>query len=228
MKKTLSIIALSGLVALTACDKSGKATTGEFKNDREKLAYAVGLEVGRNMEDAKIDSLDVESMLNAMRDVLNKKDLKMTDEAARKLIQEYFQNKQKVDAQVQKQKAQEFFVANSKKPGVVTLPSGLQYQIIKEGTGPKPTVNNKVKVHYHGTLLDGKVFDSSVERGEPAEFSVGGVITGWTEALQLMPTGSKWKVFIPSNLAYGERGAGGVIGPNESLIFEVELIEIVK
>jgi FKBP-type peptidyl-prolyl cis-trans isomerase FklB len=115
---------------------------------------------------------------------------------------------------------------NAKKPGVKTLPSGLQYMVMKEGTGAKPTTADTVVCHYHGTLLDGKIFDSSVDRGQPATFPVSGVIPGWTEALQLMGVGTKWKLFIPSNLAYGERGAGGSIGPNETLIFEVELLSI--
>jgi FKBP-type peptidyl-prolyl cis-trans isomerase FklB len=123
---------------------------------------------------------------------------------------------------------QKFLDENKKKPGVVTLPSGLQYIVIKEGTGAKPVLTDKVTTHYHGTLIDGTVFDSSVERGEPASFPVNGVIKGWTEALQMMPVGSKWKLFVPPALGYGERGAGGVIGPNATLIFEVELISINK
>ncbi len=227
MKKTLSIITLSGLVALTACDKSG-STAGEFKNDNEKLGYCIGLDLGHNMENAKIDSLDVEAMLSGMRDVLMKKDIKIADEDAKKFMMEFFQKKQDAENGKKMKKATEFFATNGKKPGVVTLPSGLQYQILTPGTGPKPTATDKVVVNYRGTLLDGKVFDSSFDRGEPATFPVNAVIAGWTEALINMPVGSKWKVFVPSNLGYGERGAGQVIGPNEPLIFEVELISIVK
>jgi FKBP-type peptidyl-prolyl cis-trans isomerase len=120
-----------------------------------------------------------------------------------------------------------FFEENGKREGVVTLASGMQYQVLTEGQGPKPSATDKVLTHYHGTLLDGSVFDSSVERGEPISFPVNGVIRGWVEALQLMPVGSKWKLFIPADLAYGERGAGGRIGPNQALIFEVELLDIV-
>jgi FKBP-type peptidyl-prolyl cis-trans isomerase FklB len=119
-----------------------------------------------------------------------------------------------------------FLAENKTKPGVVTLPDGLQYLVLKEGTGPKPTINDKVKTHYHGTLIDGTVFDSSVDRGQPISFPVGGVIKGWTEALQLMPVGSKWRLFIPSELAYGDRGAGPKIGPGAALVFEVELLAI--
>jgi FKBP-type peptidyl-prolyl cis-trans isomerase FklB len=121
-----------------------------------------------------------------------------------------------------------FLAANKNKPGVVALPSGLQYSVIKAGAGPKPALTDKVKVHYHGTLIDGKVFDSSVERGEPIELNVNGVIPGWTEALQLMPVGSKWKLFIPSNLAYGDQQAGPLITPGSTLIFDVELLDIIK
>jgi FKBP-type peptidyl-prolyl cis-trans isomerase FklB len=152
----------------------------------------------------------------------------MTAEVAQAAIQNYFQGVQEKKMAANVEAGKKFLEENSKKPGVVTLPSGLQYQIIKEGTGPKPGPEDKVTTHYHGTLLNGKVFDSSVERGQPVSFAVNGVIPGWTEALQLMSVGSKWKLFIPSNLAYGERGAGGDIGPNETLIFEVELISIDK
>ncbi len=225
MKKTLSIITASGLVLLTSCDEGGK-TTGNFKNDQEKLGYCIGVDLGHNVEKAKIDSLDIEAMLNGMRDVLNKKDIKIADAEAKTFMMEYFKKKQLADASAIKVKAAKFFEDNKKKDGVQTLPSGLQYQVVKAGTGPKPTINDQVTVHYEGKLLDGKVFDSSLN-GEPATFPVGGVITGWTEALTLMPVGSKWKLFIPSNLAYGEAG-GGPIGPNEPLIFEVELLEIKK
>jgi len=119
-----------------------------------------------------------------------------------------------------------FLAENKVKPGVVTLPDGLQYEILKAGDGPKPTLNSKVKTHYHGTLIDGTVFDSSVDRGEPISFPVSGVIKGWTEALQLMPVGSKWRLFIPSELAYGDRGAGPKIGPGSTLVFDVELLAI--
>ena len=127
-----------------------------------------------------------------------------------------------------KEEGAKFLAENGKRKGVTTTGSGLQYEVIKAGTGPKPTANDNVNVHYHGTHIDGRVFDSSVERGEPINLSLGGVIPGWTEALQLMPVGSKWRLFIPSNLAYGERGSGASIGPNETLVFDVELLGIVK
>jgi FKBP-type peptidyl-prolyl cis-trans isomerase FklB len=131
-------------------------------------------------------------------------------------------NKEKATANLKA--GQEFLESNKAKPGVTALPSGLQYEIITEGAGPKPNANNKVTCHYHGTLINGTVFDSSVRRGQPATFPLNAVIKGWTEGLQLMPTGSKWRFYLPSNLAYGERGAGADIGPNSALIFDVELI----
>ncbi len=227
MKKSLLIIAVSGLV-LSACNKDGAGTTGEFKNDQDKLGYSIGVDIGRNIEKAQIDSLEIESMLSAIRDVLNKKDLKITDEEAKKFLMEYFEKKQRSEFTEKIAQNDKFFADNAKKAGVTALPSGLQYEVIKSGTGAKPGINDEVTVHYHGTLLDGRVFDSSIDRNEPATFQVGGVITGWTEALQLMPVGSKWKLYVPASLGYGERGAGGIIGPNETLVFEVELISINK
>lgn len=227
MKKALLAIAAFGLI-LTSCEESATTGAGNFKSEREKLSYSLGVDIGRNVEKAKIDSLDLEALYNGLKDVVNKGTLKMTDEECKKTIMDYFNKKQQAERAEKVAQGQKFLVENAKKSGVVTLASGLQYQVVKEGNGPKPTINDKVTVHYHGTLLDGKVFDSSIESGKPITFPVGGVITGWTEALQLMPVGSKWKLFIPSNLAYGEVGAGGIIGPNETLVFEVELLSISK
>jgi len=142
------------------------------------------------------------------------------------ILNTYFAELQAKQHAGAKEEGEAFLTANKEKEGVVTLPSGLQYQVITEGTGEKPSVNSNVTTHYHGTTIDGKVFDSSVQRGQPASFPVSGVIKGWTEALQLMPVGSKWRLFIPSELAYGERGAGDAIGPHSALIFEVELLSI--
>ena len=141
-------------------------------------------------------------------------------------FQQEMTGKMKNIAEKNKKEGDAFLEANKKKDGVITLPSGLQYKIIKEGSGPKPTATQTVKCNYRGTLIDGKEFDSSYKRGEPTEFPVGQVIKGWTEALQLMPVGSKWQLFIPSNLAYGENGGGSMIGPNAALIFDIELISI--
>ena len=145
---------------------------------------------------------------------------------AQKKIQEYFSKQQAKASESVIKEGREFLAENSKKENVITLESGLQYEVIKSGDGPKPTLNDQVTTHYHGTLIDGTVFDSSVERGQPASFPVSGVIKGWTEALQLMSVGSKWRLFVPHGLGYGERGAGPQIGPYSTLIFEVELISI--
>ncbi|MBC7861857.1 MAG: FKBP-type peptidyl-prolyl cis-trans isomerase, partial [Bacteroidia bacterium] len=170
--------------------------------------------------------INADLLAKAINNVLKNENTLFTAEQANDLVRNYFEGLQK-SKQEQNAKAGEKFLAENKtKAGVITLPSGLQYTIMKAGTGPKPTAANKVKTHYHGTLLDGTVFDSSVDRKEPVSFQVTQVIAGWTEALQLMPVGSKWKLFIPSNLAYGEHGAGGAIGPGATLIFEVELLAI--
>jgi FKBP-type peptidyl-prolyl cis-trans isomerase len=152
----------------------------------------------------------------------------MTIEDARTYIQAYFQKIAESEGTNNRAEGEAFLATNKEKDGIVVTESGLQYEILEVGDGPKPTADQQVKVHYTGTLLDGTVFDSSVERGEPATFGVGQVIPGWTEALQLMPEGSKWKVYIPGDLAYGERGAGADIGPNAALIFEVELLEVIE
>jgi FKBP-type peptidyl-prolyl cis-trans isomerase FklB len=175
-----------------------------------------------------LDSLDIEVFTQAVKDVYNNDSLKLSETEANMLLQTYFQNLKSKKFEGNKKKGADFLAENAKKEGVVTLPNGLQYQVMTEGKGEKPKLTDTVKTHYHGTLIDGTVFDSSVQRGEPISFPVNGVIKGWTEALQLMPVGSKWKLFVPYDLAYGERGAGGAIGPYETLIFEVELLAIEK
>ena len=152
----------------------------------------------------------------------------ITYDEAKEVINEYFIKLQKEKMEINKKAGEEFLHINKGRAGVVELPSGLQYQVLKQGNGAKPSVTDKVKCHYHGTLINGTVFDSSVQRGQPAVFGVNQVIPGWVEALQLMPVGSKWRLFIPSNLAYGEHGAGEMIEPNSTLIFDVELLDIVK
>lgn len=226
MKKTLFITAVAATALLSSCDKLGGGSAGELKTDNQKFAYSLGVDIGRNIEKGEFDSLDIDAMVVGIKDVVEKKNLKISDEESKKIVMEFLKKKQDAQMAAAVTKGKKFLEENAKKPGVTTTESGLQYQIMKAGNGPKPTVNDQVVVNYHGTLLDGRVFDSSVERGEPAVFPVGGVISGWTEALTLMPVGSKWKLFIPAKLAYGERGAGGAIGPNETLVFEVELISI--
>ncbi len=192
-----------------------------------KISYALGLSLGNNLLNNGIRELNIEEFSKAIRDVLHGNKPEITHQEAQTLINEYFAAIQAKAEEVAQKSGKQFLETNAKREGVVTLESGLQYEILNKGTGIIPKSTDRVKVHYHGTLIDGKVFDSSVNRGEPATFGVTQVISGWVEALQLMPVGSKWKLFIPSNLAYGAQGAGQHIGPHTTLIFEVELLEIV-
>ena len=194
----------------------------------DKVSYALGLSIGNNFQNSGIKKLQVEDFVKGLEDVLGEKQPAISYEEAKQVINDYFMKLQQERLEINKQAGAEFLEINRHKAGVVELPSGLQYEILKQGTGAKPSASDKVKCHYHGTLIDGTVFDSSVQRGEPATFGVSQVIPGWVEALQLMPVGSKWRLFIPSNLAYGEHGAGDVIEPNSTLIFDVELLDIVK
>ena len=194
----------------------------------DKVSYALGLSIGNNFQNSGIKQLQVVDFMKGLEDVLGEKQPAISYEEAKQVINDYFMKLQQERLEINKQAGAEFLEINRHKAGVVELPSGLQYQILKQGTGAKPSANDKVKCHYHGTLINGTVFDSSVQRGEPATFGVSQVIPGWVEALQLMPVGSKWRLFIPSNLAYGEHGAGDVIEPNSTLIFDVELLDIVK
>lgn len=193
----------------------------------DKISYALGLSIGNNFLTSGIDKIDIQVFAKALEDVLNGNQPSMSYDEAKSVINEYFTKLQSEKFDNNLKAGQEFLEMNKKRPGVVTLPSGLQYEIIKEGNGPIPKATDQVKCHYHGTLINGTVFDSSVQRGTPATFGVSQVIQGWVEALQLMPVGSKWKLFIPSALAYGESGAGQSIEPNSALIFEVEVLDIV-
>ncbi|MBR4119009.1 MAG: FKBP-type peptidyl-prolyl cis-trans isomerase [Bacteroidales bacterium] len=192
----------------------------------DKLSYAIGLNIANNLKSSGFVNLSVEDFAEAVKTVYNGESTKMTDAEARTVIQDYFEKAEKEKLTKNLEEGNKFLAENGKREGVVTLPSGLQYEIITEGTGKKPSATDTVSCHYHGTLIDGTVFDSSVMRNQPAEFPVNGVIKGWVEALQLMSEGAKWKLFIPANLAYGERGAGQSIEPNSTLIFEVELLKV--
>lgn len=194
----------------------------------DKISYALGLSIGNNFQNSGINNLQVEDFVKGLKDVLSEAQPEISYDEAKQVINDYFMNLQKERLELNKKAGEEFLNINKGKAGVVTLPSGLQYQVLKQGEGTKPTASDKVKCHYHGTLINGTVFDSSVQRGEPAVFGVSQVIPGWVEALQLMPVGSKWRLFIPSNLAYGEHGAGDAIEPNSALVFDVELLDIVK
>jgi FKBP-type peptidyl-prolyl cis-trans isomerase FklB len=203
-------------------------TSAVLKTTQDSLSYAIGLSVANFYKQQNITNINTALVMRAINDV-NKGNKRVLDEQqANACIVSYMQKAKAEKAAVAKKQGEEFLAANKTKPGVVTTPSGLQYVVLKEGTGPKPALTDMVRVHYHGTLIDGRVFDSSVERGQPIELAVNGVIPGWTEALQMMPVGSKWKLFIPSKLAYGDQQAGPMIAPGSTLIFDVELLDIVK
>lgn len=193
----------------------------------DKISYALGLSIGNNFLSSGINKLDVETFAKALGDVLNNKETSMSYDEAKNVINEYFSKLQEEKLDINLKAGEEFLAINKQRPEVTTLPSGLQYEILTKGEGKTPTATDQVKCHYHGTLIDGTVFDSSVQRGTPATFGVNQVIKGWVEALQLMPVGSKWKLFIPSDLAYGKQGAGQSIEPNSTLVFEVEVLDIV-
>jgi FKBP-type peptidyl-prolyl cis-trans isomerase FklB len=204
-----------------------------LKTQKEKASYAIGLNIGKSMHKDAVD-VDTSILLRGLKDGLADSKPLLTDDEARAVmvtLQTEMRKKQEEKALVQgeanKKEGEAFLADNKTKDGVITLPSGLQYRILKEGTGPKPVATDTVVCNYKGTLLDNTEFDSSYKRGQPATFPLSNVIKGWTEALQLMPVGSKWQLFIPSELAYGARGGpGGSIGPNETLIFEVELMSV--
>ncbi len=193
----------------------------------DKISYALGLSIGNNFLSSGIKELNISDFSKGLEAVLNSTKPEMSYDEAKQVINDYFTTIQEEKMMNNIQAGQEFLKINKEKAGVVTLPSGLQYQVITEGNGQKPKVTDKVKCHYEGTLINGTIFDSSIKRGQPATFPLNQVIAGWTEALQLMPVGSKWKLFIPSELAYGNRQAGELIEPNSTLIFDVELLEIV-
>lgn len=192
----------------------------------DKLSYAVGMSMASNLINSGLKDINVDSFVKAFTEVMSNTAPSMSPQEANQILQDYFSKAQDNMLSNNLEEGKSFLEENSKKENVTTLPSGLQYEVITEGDGPMPKATDSVKCHYHGTLLNGTVFDSSVDRGEPAVFGVNQVIKGWVEALQLMPVGSKWRLFVPSDLAYGEKGAGGSIEPNTTLIFEVELLGI--
>ena len=198
----------------------------KLKTEIDSVGYCIGVNIGENLKN-QFSDIDIKDFMNGINDVLDKKsETKVSGAEAQKILQEYFTKQQEMKTKMAKEEGANFLAKNAKKEGVVSLESGLQYEILKQGSGAKPTINDNVTTHYHGTLIDGTIFDSSVDRGQPATFPVSGVIKGWTEALQLMSVGSKWRLYVPYDLAYGERGAGANIGPFTTLIFEVELISI--
>ena len=199
----------------------------------DKVSYALGIGIGHQLANMGGQELNIDDFAQAVKDVLGGKELKIKSSEAQMIVQEFFAaqeqkiNKQREDAgKMAKEAGEKYLAENAKKDGIITLPSGLQYQVLKEGNGKKPSAKDSVKCHYEGFLIDGTVFDSSVQRGEPAVFGLQQVIAGWTEGLQLMQEGAKYRFFIPYRLAYGEGGAGGSIPPYAALIFDVELIQV--
>ena len=192
----------------------------------DKFSYAIGLGIGQNLLGMGAKGIAVDDFTQAIKDVLEGNQTAISHQEAREIVNKYFEELETKMNAANIEQGKAFLEENKKGPGVVVLPSGLQYEIIKEGTGKKPKATDQVRCHYEGTLIDGTLFDSSIQRGEPAVFGVNQVIPGWVEALQLMPEGSKWKLYIPSELAYGARGAGEMIPPHSTLIFEVELLEV--
>ena len=232
--KKISVLVATAIVAMgiTSCGDSHKSAS--LKTAADSVSYAIGISTGagykENLKTLPGDPANVDDLIAGFIQAIkgDSSAMKMTPQAAQAYVQTYFMEASARDAKKTKEEGEKFLAENKSKKDVITTESGLQYQVVTEGTGDKPTATDKVKVHYTGTLLDGTKFDSSVDRGEPMEFPVNGVIKGWTEVLQLMPVGSKYIVWIPSDLAYGARGAVQDIKPNSTLKFEIELLEIVK
>ncbi|HUR40895.1 MAG TPA: FKBP-type peptidyl-prolyl cis-trans isomerase [Verrucomicrobiae bacterium] len=231
--RILALALAAGLAA--ACAKQdGTSTSTELTTDPQKFGYSIGVDIGTSLKQVK-GEVDLDALVAGLRETMDGKEPRLTDEVREQVkadITRKLQQKQMEDrvakAAAAKATGEKFLADNAKREGVKTTASGLQYETLTEGTGAAPKTSDKVKVHYKGTLIDGTEFDSSYSRGQPVEFPLGNVIPGWTEGLQLMKVGGKSKLYIPSNLAYGERGAGQKIGPNETLIFEVELLDIEK
>lgn len=192
----------------------------------DKFSYGLGMGIGQNLLSMGVKNISVEDFIKGIKDVLSGEKTEMTHSEAQKVVNEHFQKLAEEAYAQNKASGEAFLAANAKKEGVVVLPSGLQYEVITEGNGKKPSATDRVQCHYEGTLIDGTVFDSSIKRGEPAVFGVNQVIKGWVEALQLMQEGAKWRLYIPYNMAYGEHGAGEMIPPYSALIFDVELIKV--
>ena len=192
----------------------------------DKISYALGMNIAQSLKSSGVETISYTKFAEGLEAAFEGKEGEMDAQEANQLLQQFFSELQAKQHEGNIKAGKDFLAENAKKEGIVTLESGLQYEVINAGEGSMPAATDQVECHYHGTLIDGTVFDSSVQRGEPAVFPVNGVIQGWVEALQMMPVGSKWKLYVPSDLAYGERGAGNHIGPHTTLIFEVELLAI--
>jgi len=222
------VIALIVLVSFMTNMKAQEVTQNSpLKNAVDSLSYSFGFLIGNNLMTQGVKELNRDLFIKGFNSGLANEEPVMKIEECNTYVQDYFGKQITEEANMNLEKSAEFLVANQTKEGVVTLPSGLQYKILVPGEGTPPLATDQVRVHYTGSFIDGTVFDSSIERNEPIVFGVNQVIPGWTEALQMMKPGAKWMLFIPPALAYGEKGAGGVIGPNQALIFEVQLIEVI-
>lgn len=229
--RILILLALSFAFSLTGFAQKGrkknKSDKTELRTELDTVNYCLGLNIGSTVKKQGFEGADYNLIMKGILAGTGQDSAIFAEEDAAEIINAYFKKKYMERMKENELKSKKWMDENSKKDGVVTTSSGLQYTVLREGTGATPKETDKVKVHYHGTLTDGTVFDSSVDRGEPVEFPVNGVIQGWQEALQLMKTGCKWRLFIPPALGYGERGAGELIGPNVALVFDVELLDIV-
>ncbi|WP_288096419.1 FKBP-type peptidyl-prolyl cis-trans isomerase [Hydrotalea sp.] len=235
-KLFLPIAILLGCPALHAQTKKPMPThstthpnTLLLKTEKDSASYALGISVGQSLEAQNLSNINTELFLKGLKEITEKKKVQLTDAQVMNIITAYAAKMHELRTQANIAAGKKFLEANGKRPGVVTLPDGLEYEVLKAGTDTiKPTLADKVTCHYHGTLIDGTVFDSSVDRGEPVTFPLNGVIKGWQEALQLMTVGSKWKIYLPSDLAYGNKGAGEKISPGATLVFTVELLGVQK
>lgn len=229
------LISASVALLISACTDQVAGQKGQgaaLKTSIDSVSYGIGTDIGHNMKQGGLDSLNIDAVAMGIRDGLDSTE-RMSTEKTRAVVQAYMieaqkksMAKQQAVGEASMRKAEEWLTANGKKPGVTTTATGLQYEVITQGTGPKPTLNEQVTIHYRGTLLDGKEFQSSYESGQPVTYPVTGFIPGWTEALQLMPVGSKYKLYIPQNLAYGAQGSGEMIPPYSALIFDIELLGV--
>ncbi len=220
----INLLIISVALILSACTNNN--TYKKPETEMEKVSYSLGVNMASNVKSQGLDSIDANAVAKAFNDVFEGNDLDISEEESMTILQEFFGKIQAEKSAKANEAGAAYLAENGAREEVTTTESGLQYEILVSGDGPKPTTSDQVTVHYHGTLTDGTVFDSSVDRGQPATFGVTQVIKGWTEALQLMSVGDKWKLTIPSNLAYGDQGAGGMIGPGATLVFEVELLGI--